>query len=972
MSANLGKLPQKDIRPRSQMLDVHKHDTARNLLVELNHEISYLISAYNKTGNLPQMDTLAKTLALLFNAKELQDAPFPEPEILPSTDCLLEDARAYDTKISDKIMPAELAPALPAAVANTPAVAANTPAVAATTPATIATMPTAVANTPAALANTPATAVYTPAIVANTPAATTLDPADTTLDLAAATLDPASTPAPAPAKDPTAPSTSSTFASAPAKDPAVPSTSSTRAPALIPPAPNISFTTKSASDSTKASTSYTRAPTKDPAPAPDPAPVTDNTAVSTSAVVASDSASDVFNPTAAAPGPAAAALDPAAAVPDPAAAAPNPAAAVPDPDAAAPGPARAPDLVPAAPNTWSTPARAPDLVPAAPNTWSTPARAPDLVPAAPNTWSTPARAPALVPAAPNTWSTPARAPALVPAAPNTWSAPARAPALVPAVPSTWSAPARAPALVPAVPSTWSAPARAPALVPAVPSTSSAPARAPALVPAVPSNSSAPAAAAPDPAATTHINDASPSAALPDVTPAAIQFEKSPSFAPTLCVYNDSNLPDFDFSPKHCPLETPTQTDHVYDSVSLTDENLSTSHNANSTELSVSPFVENIDSDFEQELYDEHFDIADLPNVGFVFMLTGDQPKPFNRHKYKDMPKFTGDSLDWPEFFAQFEESVINTDLEPVYRLSHLREKLDPETQSSIKNYVSSQFNEVVEFLKERFTSAAGIMLHIQEHVKSLPMATENQSFEDTERAVNRLRSVSSLLTLYGLEKSFELEIFRVFTSKIPKRLSDKYVKTLKGAMPSLAVYLSTLDPLLQRLRTEGIYYPDGSIAANREQFDGDYHRNNHRDSARKQFDGASHRNNCRDPDRESHWSHYREHRPTSAGGYDSTPRTPFRRRGSVRTVMNAPTLSADEDQQLDVPVTAESSSSTAEVATISANNSTVPYADPDDDGILPFFADESMGYDSDESYVFMIQLQKDSQPVTFDKETCQL
>ncbi|KAH9405558.1 hypothetical protein TYRP_001412 [Tyrophagus putrescentiae] len=84
--------------------------------------------------------------------------------------------------------------------------------------------------------------------------------------------------------------------------------------------------------------------------------------------------------------------------------------------------------------------------------------------------------------------------------------------------------------------------------------------------------------------------------------------------------------------------------------------------------------------------------------------------------------------------------------------------------------------------------------------------------------------------------------------------------------------------------------------------------------------------------------------------------------------MNAPTLSADEDQQLDVPVTAESSSSTSEIATTSANNSTVPYADPDDDGILPFFADESMGYDSDESYVFMIQLQKDSQPVTFDKE----
>ncbi len=75
--------------------------------------------------------------------------------------------------------------------------------------------------------------------------------------------------------------------------------------------------------------------------------------------------------------------------------------------------------------------------------------------------------------------------------------------------------------------------------------------------------------------------------------------------------------------------------------------------------------------------------------------------------------------------------------------------------------------------------------------------------------------------------------------------------------------------------------------------------------------------------------------------------------------MNAPTLSADEDQQLDVSATAESSSPTPEVATTSANNSTVLYADPDDDVVLPFFAgEESIGYDSDEFYVFMIQMQK--------------
>ena len=73
--------------------------------------------------------------------------------------------------------------------------------------------------------------------------------------------------------------------------------------------------------------------------------------------------------------------------------------------------------------------------------------------------------------------------------------------------------------------------------------------------------------------------------------------------------------------------------------------------------------------------------------------------------------------------------------------------------------------------------------------------------------LDRLRSVCSLLDQHKLEKSFELEIFRDFSLKIPKSLSDKYVKTLKGKLPSFRDYLLKMEPLIKQERTEAIYYP---------------------------------------------------------------------------------------------------------------------------------------------------------------------
>ncbi|KAH9399632.1 hypothetical protein TYRP_017621 [Tyrophagus putrescentiae] len=44
----------------------------------------------------------------------------------------------------------------------------------------------------------------------------------------------------------------------------------------------------------------------------------------------------------------------------------------------------------------------------------------------------------------------------------------------------------------------------------------------------------------------------------------------------------------------------------------------------------------------------------------------------------------------------------------------------------------------VRILEEKFTSPAQIMLHIERHIRTLPIATEQQSVDDTQKALDRL------------------------------------------------------------------------------------------------------------------------------------------------------------------------------------------------------------------------------------------
>ncbi|KAH9401374.1 hypothetical protein TYRP_016758, partial [Tyrophagus putrescentiae] len=165
-------------------------------------------------------------------------------------------------------------------------------------------------------------------------------------------------------------------------------------------------------------------------------------------------------------------------------------------------------------------------------------------------------------------------------------------------------------------------------------------------------------------------------------------------------------------------------------------------------------------------------------------------------------------------FSESEETDL-LKLESDSLLNFSSKKLDDKTRESIRSYTSKEYNEVLNMLDERFTSPAYVMQHIEEHVNSLPRATEGQPIEKTQEALDRLRSVVALMTIHQLERSFELEVFRAFSSKIPKTMSDKYVKTLRGQLPSLKNYLMKMEPLVKQRRAESIYYPDLAMTSRR-------------------------------------------------------------------------------------------------------------------------------------------------------------
>ncbi len=183
-------------------------------------------------------------------------------------------------------------------------------------------------------------------------------------------------------------------------------------------------------------------------------------------------------------------------------------------------------------------------------------------------------------------------------------------------------------------------------------------------------------------------------------------------------------------------------------------------------------------------------------------------KPFDRHLFKMVPVFTGDPLDWPEFYSQFKVAVHNTDLEPLFKLANLREKLDEKSKHYIRNMNSASYDKALKLLEERYSEPAHIQLYIEDYVRQLPRADNNQPIAETQNAIDRLRSVNHLIKQHNLDKSFEMDIFRDFSMRILRKMVDKYVKTLKGKPVSLDDFVQVMEPLMDKRRTDPMYYPD--------------------------------------------------------------------------------------------------------------------------------------------------------------------
>ncbi|KAH9408869.1 hypothetical protein TYRP_011140 [Tyrophagus putrescentiae] len=107
-----------------------------------------------------------------------------------------------------------------------------------------------------------------------------------------------------------------------------------------------------------------------------------------------------------------------------------------------------------------------------------------------------------------------------------------------------------------------------------------------------------------------------------------------------------------------------------------------------------------------------------------------------------VPVFTGDPLDWPEFYSQFKVAVHNTDLEPLFKLANLREKLDEKSKHYIRNMNSASYDKALKLLEERYSAPAHIQLYIEDYVRQLPRADNNQPIAETQNAIDRRTSLA--------------------------------------------------------------------------------------------------------------------------------------------------------------------------------------------------------------------------------------
>lgn len=180
-------------------------------------------------------------------------------------------------------------------------------------------------------------------------------------------------------------------------------------------------------------------------------------------------------------------------------------------------------------------------------------------------------------------------------------------------------------------------------------------------------------------------------------------------------------------------------------------------------------------------------------------------RPYNRHLFKDLPDFTGDYLDFPEFFELFLRSVDRTDLPTSYKLIYLKKRLDSNTLKLIKTYTARDYSKALERIVNKFTGLTSVMQHIRECLYKLPHIKHPYDLDSLTELTEHLRSIQTLFELYKLDRGFEMEVFCHFYDRFPDWMTDKYMRRLDNRIPKLKQFLKVLDYQIGNLNTKTLY-----------------------------------------------------------------------------------------------------------------------------------------------------------------------
>lgn len=214
--------------------------------------------------------------------------------------------------------------------------------------------------------------------------------------------------------------------------------------------------------------------------------------------------------------------------------------------------------------------------------------------------------------------------------------------------------------------------------------------------------------------------------------------------------------------------------------------------------------------------DQPANLAQPRQLGFQVPVPGNPGRtaqvgnvyPFDRHHYKDLPIFSGNYLDFPEFIELFTRIVHDADLDDSLKLSYLKKRLDKESLKMIRNYTGREYRKALGIIIRKYSGLSNVMTHINQKARTLTAPRHPYDIEGLAELIEQLRSIKSLFMLYDLDKGFEIEVFKQFYAKTPRWMSDPYMKGLGNNVPNLKDYLHNLDAQLKILRTKQMYYLD--------------------------------------------------------------------------------------------------------------------------------------------------------------------